>query len=98
MNPHLCFSILNIWYPHHGPYEQNYPYLWSPFDPISPSWTQNQSVKMQVLESKDFFKHKNSLRLQFGHKWLTHFGCANGFSELCHAFFGWCFFSWCDTY
>jgi len=26
-------------------------------------------------------------------KWLTHFGCANGFSGLCHAFFGWSFIS-----
>ncbi len=42
---------------------------------------------MQALESiKDFFKQKDSLKLHFGHKWLTHFGCANGLSGLCHDF------------
>jgi hypothetical protein len=29
----------------------------------------------------DLFKHRDSLRLHFGHKWLTHFGCANGFQD-----------------
>jgi hypothetical protein len=27
-------------------------------------------------------------RLYFDHRWLTHFGCGNGFSGLCHSFFG----------
>ncbi len=53
---------------------------------------------MQVFKSKDFFKHKNSSRLHFGHKRLTHFGCANGFSKFCHVFFRRCFFSRCDAY
>jgi hypothetical protein len=49
---------------------------------------------MQSLESiKDLFKHKNSSRLHFGHKWLRHFRCASGFSGLCHTFFGWGFIS-----
>jgi hypothetical protein len=30
MKPDFCLSILNRWYPHHGPYEQNYPYFWPP--------------------------------------------------------------------
>jgi hypothetical protein len=73
---------------HHGPYERNCPYLWPPFDPISPNWAEGQNVKMQALKSiKDLFKHKDSSRLHFGHRWLTHFKCANGFSKLFHAFF-----------
>jgi hypothetical protein len=35
----------------------------------------------------DPFKHKNSQGLHFGHKWLMHFECANGFLKLYHAFF-----------
>jgi len=54
---------------------------------------------MQVLESiKDFSRHKFFLRLHFGHKWFTHIGCANGFSRLCHAFFGQGFILGCGTY
>jgi hypothetical protein len=42
---------------------------------------------VQLLESiKNLSKHKNSSRLHFGHKWLTHFGFASGFSIFCHAF------------
>jgi len=44
---------------------------------------------MQGLESvKYFFKHRDSSKLHFGHKWLTHFGSntKNGFSRLCHPF------------
>jgi len=49
---------------------------------------------MQALESiKVLFRHKGSLGPRFGHKWLTHFGCASGFSWLYHAFFGWGFIS-----
>jgi hypothetical protein len=52
------------------------------------------NVKMQTLEFiKDFFKHNDSLGLHFGHIWLMHFGCASGFSDLCHTFFGWGFTS-----
>jgi len=41
---------------------------------------------VQALESiKDLFKHRDSLRL--------HFGFANGFLRLCHAFLGWGFIS-----
>jgi hypothetical protein len=37
---------------------------------------------VQALEStKDFSKHRNSLGLHFGHKWFTHFWCANGFQD-----------------
>jgi hypothetical protein len=44
---------------------------------------------MQALESiRDLCKHINFLGLQFGHRWLMHFGCASGFSEVYHAFFG----------
>ncbi len=47
---------------------------------------------MQALQSTGvLFRHKDSLGLHFGHKWFMHFGCASGFSELCHAFFGWGF-------
>jgi hypothetical protein len=45
-------------------------------------------VKVQVLESiRDLFRNKNSSRLHFGHRWLTHFECASGILGLCHAFF-----------
>ncbi len=54
---------------------------------------------MQVLESiMDLFKHRNYSRLHFGHKWFTYFRCANGFSGLCHTFFGWGFISGCGAY
>ncbi len=44
---------------------------------------------MQALKSiRDLYRHRYSWRLHFGHKWPTHFGCANGFSWLCHTFFG----------
>ncbi len=35
--------------------------------------------------------HRNSSQLHFGHRWPSHFGCANGFLGLCHTFFGWGF-------
>ncbi len=42
---------------------------------------------MQALKSiRGLFRHKNSLRLHFSHKWPTHFGCASGFLGFCHAF------------
>jgi hypothetical protein len=45
---------------------------------------------VQALESiKVFSKHKDFSMLHFGHKRLMHFGYANGFSRLCHTFFGW---------
>ncbi len=47
---------------------------------------------LRVLLDKDFSK------LHFGHRWLTHFGCANGFLKLCHTFFGWGFSSRCGAY
>jgi len=31
---------------------------------------------------------RNSSMLPHVHRWITHFGCANGFSGLCHTFFG----------
>jgi len=78
----LRLSILNGWYPHRGAYEWDYSCLWPPFDPISPSWAKGQHVKVQALESiRDLSKHKDSLRLHFGHRWLTHFGCASGFQN-----------------
>jgi hypothetical protein len=40
-----------------------------------------------------FSKYRYSLRMYFGHKWLVHFGCANGFLGLCHTFFRWGFIS-----
>jgi hypothetical protein len=47
---------------------------------------------VQVLESfRDLFKHRNYSQLHFCHRWPLHFGCANGFSGLCHAFFRWGF-------
>jgi hypothetical protein len=39
----------------------------------------------------DISMHRDSSWLHFGHKWLTHFGCANGFLGLCHTFFWWGF-------
>ncbi len=40
---------------------------------------------MQVLKSiKDLFKHKDSLGLHFGHKWLTHFECVNALLGFYH--------------
>jgi len=37
---------------------------------------------MQVLKSfRDFFKHRNSLGLHFGHRWFMHFRCAKGFQD-----------------
>jgi hypothetical protein len=45
----------------------------------------------QLALVRDLSKHRNSSRLHFGHKWFTHFRCVNGFSRLCHAFFGWSF-------
>jgi hypothetical protein len=45
-------------------------------------------VKVQILESfKEFFRHKDSSWLHFGHKWPSYFGYDNGFLGLCHAFF-----------
>jgi hypothetical protein len=86
MNPQLCLSIPSKQYTHHGPYERNCPYLWPPFDPINLSWALGQNVKVQALESiKDLFRHKNSLRLHFAHRRLTHF---SGFLRFCHTFFG----------
>ncbi len=36
-----------------------------------------------VLECfKDLFRHRNFCLLHFGHRWSSHFGCANGFLEL----------------
>jgi hypothetical protein len=79
MGPKLCLSIPSKWYPHHGPYEWNYPCLWPPFDLISLSWAQGQNVKVQALKSiMDLFRHKKFSGLHFGHKWFMHFGCANG--------------------
>jgi hypothetical protein len=98
-SPKLCISIPSGRYPHCEPYEQNYPCFLSPFNPVNLSWAQCQIVKVQALESiKDFFKHKDSSRLHFGHRWLTHFGCANGFSKLYHAFLGWGLISRCGAY
>jgi len=42
--------------------------------------------------------HINYSKLHFGHRWLTHFGCASGFSGLCRAFLGWSFISKCGAY
>ncbi len=54
---------------------------------------------MQTLESiRNLLRLKDSLRLHFGHRWLAHFGCANGYLRLCHAFFGWGFISGHGTY
>jgi hypothetical protein len=51
---------------------------------------------VQVLESiKDLFKHRDSLGLHFGHKWLMHFGCVNGLLGLYHP---WGFISRRGTY
>jgi len=36
----------------------------------------------------DPFRHKDYLGLHFGHKWLMHFWCVNGFLGFYHAFFG----------
>jgi len=95
----LCISILIGRYPHFEPYEWDYPCFLPPFDPVNLNWAQGQTIKVQALESiKDFFKHKDSSGLHFGHKWLTHFGCANGFSRLCLAFFGWGLISRCGAY
>ncbi len=47
---------------------------------------------------RDIFRHRVSLRLHFGHIWFTHFGCANGFSQLCHAFFERGFILWHGIY
>ncbi len=58
-----------------------------------------QGVKVQALESiMVFFRHRDTLSLHFAHKWLMHFGCASGFFELCHAFFGWGFIWRCGAY
>jgi len=47
---------------------------------------------VKALESfRVLWRYRDSLRLHFGHRWLTHFWCANGFSRLCHAFFKWGF-------
>jgi len=54
---------------------------------------------MQVLEFiRDFFKHIYSSGVQFGHIWLTHFGCASGLLRLYYTFFGWDFIWRHDTY
>jgi hypothetical protein len=54
---------------------------------------------MQVFESiKDLSQHNYSSKLHFGHRWLTHFRCANGVSRLCHAFFKWNFILGRGTY
>jgi hypothetical protein len=56
-------------------------------------------VKVQTLESiTDLSKRRDSSSLHFGHIWLMHFGCANGFSKLCHKFFEWSFISKRGTY
>ncbi len=46
-------------------------------------------LKVKVSKCKLWspFKHKDSSKLHFGHRWLTHFGCASGFLKLCHMFF-----------
>jgi hypothetical protein len=54
---------------------------------------------MQALESiRVFSRFKFFSRLHFGHKWLMHFGCASGFSKLCHVVFGRGFILGCGTY
>jgi hypothetical protein len=89
---HLHLSIPSGWYPHCGAYEWDYSHFWPPFDPNRPNWVEGQGVKVQALESiKDLPKHKVSLGLHFGHKWLAHFGCANGFLRFCRTFFWWIF-------
>jgi hypothetical protein len=45
-------------------------------------------VKMSKCKLWSLFRHKDFSRLHFGHRWFTHFGCASGFSRLCHTFFG----------
>jgi hypothetical protein len=40
------------------------------------------------LRVKVLCKHKDFSWLHFGHRWFTYFGCANGFSQLCHRLFG----------
>jgi hypothetical protein len=54
---------------------------------------------VQILKSiKDLSRHRKFSRLHLGHKCLAHFGCATGFSWLCHAFFGWNFILGCGPY
>jgi hypothetical protein len=79
-------------------YKWDYPHLWPPFDPISPSWAYGQNVKVQVLEcNRDLSTHKDSSRLHFGHIWHMHIRCVSGFLKLCHTFLGWgyIFMMWC---
>jgi len=92
--PQVRISILKRWYPHHGAYEWDYLWPWPPFDPVSPSGASGQGVEMEALESiRVISGYKYFSGMHFGHRWLTHFGCANGFSRLCHTFFGWSFIS-----
>ncbi len=37
-SPQLCLFIPSKQYPHCGPYNRNYPYLWPPFNLINLSW------------------------------------------------------------
>jgi hypothetical protein len=95
----LRLSIPSGRYAHCGAYEWDCSCLWPPFDPNSLNWVGGQGVKVQALKSmKDLPKHKDSLGLHFGHKWLVHFGCVNGFLGLCHTFFGWIFIAGHGTY
>jgi hypothetical protein len=60
-------------------------------------------LSVKVLKCKFWnpswiFKHKDSSRLHFGHRWLKHFGFVSGFLGLCHAFFERGFILRCGTY
>ncbi len=63
-------------------------------------WTQLALIGLNVKVSKCKFWSPSGiyscieiLQGYFGHRWLTHFGCANEFSRFCHAFFRWGFIS-----
>jgi hypothetical protein len=90
-NPQLCLSILNGQYTHCELISE----IVYAFDHLSTQLTLvGLKVKMQTLESiMDLFKHRDFLGLHFGHRRLTHFGCANGFLGLYHTFFRWNFIS-----
>jgi hypothetical protein len=46
------------------------------------NWALSQNVKVQALESfKDFFKHRDSSRLHFGHNGLYILGVSMGFQN-----------------
>ncbi len=59
-------------------------------------------LKVKVSKCKlwhpSWIFHRDSSRLHFGHKWLTHFRWAGEFSELCHSFFGSSFILRHDAY